>query len=223
MFVNVYYFHVCFYNPSANCFGSNQLVHSHTHRAGPCILSLHLCNLSQHSFVVGTCGVAIKSGWCIPLLSVPGNVGTTVELSVFTPWACIEYGLVAMFLKTIFTLSPTSAWIWGPEWSERKISLLFWNFCVNDKKQNQVIFHCEGWSLLFLPGLWAVTIHDLFLVQRRYIKTLDRASLNMETLVYLLIRVPGDTAAWKFSEGQRFNRENGWQARRCCAQLPVKV
>lgn len=125
MFVNVYYFHVCFYNPSANCFGSNQLVHSHTHRAGPCILSLHLCNLSQHSFVVGTCGVAIKSGWCIPLLSVPGNVGTTVELSVFTPWACIEYGLVAMFLKTIFTLSPTSAWIWGPEWSERKISYCF--------------------------------------------------------------------------------------------------
>lgn len=108
---------------------------SHTHRAGPWILSLHLCNLLQHSFVVGTCGVAIKSGWCIPLLSVPGNVGTTVELSVFTPWACIEYGLVAMFLKTIFTLSPTSAWIWGPEWSERKISLLFWNFCVNDESK----------------------------------------------------------------------------------------
>lgn len=135
VFVNVYYFHVCFYNPSANCFGSNQLVHNHAHRAGRCIRSLHLCNPLQHSFVVGTCGVAIKFVWCIPLLSVPGNVGTTVELSVFTPWACIEYGLVAMFLKTIFTLSPTSAWIWGPEWSERKISLLFWNFCVNDKSK----------------------------------------------------------------------------------------
>lgn len=87
---------------------------AHTELFDVCFLLTSICIPLQHAHLEGllftTASIyGIVSVFYIPLHPVPGNVGTTVELSVFTPWACIEYGLVAIFLKTTLTLSPTFA------------------------------------------------------------------------------------------------------------------